>query len=348
MLMADMGAEVILVERFPNGDPSRAYPAFFESMARSKRSICLDLKSDTSRREFERLVRKADVVLEGYAPGTAKRLGVDYDSLSKINPTLVYASISGFGQTGPYRDRPAHDLSYQAAAGLLDPALTETDSVPSLPVGDIASAMFTSYAVAAALFARERCGKGTFIDVSIADCLVSWMTPSLGPILNGEKPIDVSSMPAYGLFRTCDGRLLTLSITYEDRFWKKLCELTDMGDIAAVSNQERASDAKALAGRIATRIEQRPLSYWEEVFDRAQIPWSPVASLKEVGEDPHFRVRGVFETIRDADGTTRTFVRQPVQFSAYELSPLRSPPLLGQHNAEILGEDTWLSEKLPS
>ena len=206
MLLADLDADVILVERPGGGDPARAFPAVFQAMARNKRSICLDLKSDTGKRQFEVLAYTADVVLEDYRPGVMDRLGLGASALTALNPRLIYASISGFGQSGPYRDRTAHDLSCQGVAGHLS-----TDQVSAVPYGDLAGAMFAALAIAAALFARERTGEGTVIDVSMADCLASWMTPFLGPALNGFTQLDLRSEPAYGVFTCRDGRRLSLS-----------------------------------------------------------------------------------------------------------------------------------------
>ena len=273
MLLADLGADVILVERPAGGDPARAFPAVFAAMARNKRSVCVDLKSEAGRTQFEALARTADVVLEGFRPGVMDRLGVGYPVLSRTNPRLVYASISGFGQTGPYRDRTAHDLSCQGLAGHL------TDTVPVVPYGDLAGAMFAAFSIAAALFARSRTGHGTSIDISMADGLASWMTPFLGPVLNGHAPPDLRAEPGYGLFTCRDGRVLSLSIAHEDHFWRALCRLLGLPDVAGLRAPERVARSAELRSRIAAVLSGDARAAWGVRLDGAGIPWSPVHDI---------------------------------------------------------------------
>jgi crotonobetainyl-CoA:carnitine CoA-transferase CaiB-like acyl-CoA transferase len=206
LLLADLGADVVLVERPGGGDPSRKFPHFFVAINRKKRSVALDLKQPEGRAELTKLVRNADVFFEGYRPGVIDRLGFGHDDVLRLNPEIVYVSISGFGQSGPYRDRPAHDLSYQAVAGLLhtQAELGELAEPPSLPIGDLTSGTFAALAALVGLVARGRSGRGTFADVSVVDTLLSWMTTQVVPVLNRTGVPGIPREPGYRTYLTAD------------------------------------------------------------------------------------------------------------------------------------------------
>ncbi len=340
MLLADLGADVVLVERPKGGDPARAWPPVFRSLARNKRSLCLDLKTDEGLAQLRELVAEADVILEGFRPGTMDRLGVGYEALRAVNPKIIFASISGFGQTGPYRDRTAHDLSYQAISGhLFDRASGDgrgDGAAPAVAYGDLGSGTFAAFAIASALFARERTGEGTAIDVSMTDGLVSWMTAYLAPAMAGEPAFTILGEPAYGTFVTADRRQLTLSIAHEDHFWRALCGLLAMEDVADLRHQARLEHAADLEARLAAAIVAEPLAHWAELFDAHAIPWSPLHGLQQVLDDPHFRARGMFAAVAGEDGRPEGHVMQPVRFSRWDTSLRRPSPRLGQHTAEVL------------
>jgi crotonobetainyl-CoA:carnitine CoA-transferase CaiB-like acyl-CoA transferase len=337
MLLAELGADVVLVERPDAGDPARSWPHVFASLAHNKRSICLNLKDSTDKKKFMRLVAAADVVLEGYAPGTVAKLGVDYDALRAVKPDLVYASISGFGQTGPYRDRPAHDVSTQAIAGLMADQARRAGSTPTIPWADLASGVFAALSIVTALYARDATGKGTYIDVSMADTLVSLMAPWIVPAINKGLALDISTGPAYGSFDCSDGRALTLSIAYEDNFWRSLCQAIGLPKQAELKFGARLMQSNALRAMVAQRIAVQPLTHWADLFDAQRIPWSPVNSLEEVAGDHHFLDRGLFDTLMNSAGKPEVYVRQPLLFSAFSRPPLKPAPGLGEHTEEILG-----------
>jgi crotonobetainyl-CoA:carnitine CoA-transferase CaiB-like acyl-CoA transferase len=337
MLMADLGADVILIERPAGGDPARAFPDFFAAISRNKRSACIDLKSAYGKDQLKRLVTTADVLLEGFRPGTMARLGVAYADLEPVNPRLVYASISGFGQSGPYRDRVAHDLSYQAISGLLFG--DEAPQTPAVSYADLAGAMFTAFAIATALFGRERTGKGTYIDVSMTDCLVSWMNVYIDPKMNRGATIAARAEPGYGVFRCADGWTLTLSIAHEDHFWRRLCVALDLPELQALNHRERVGRTSELRPCLQSRLSKQPLEHWARIFDEKGIPWSPLNDLEQVIEDPHFQERGLFASLRRDDETMDRHVRQPLQFSAYGTTINRPVPQLGEHTREVLGEE---------
>ena len=329
LLLADLGADVVLVERPTTGDPARQFPGFFASLARNKRSICLDLKSPEGCESLAELALKADIFLEGFRPGTMERLGFGYEALKARNPRLIYVSISGFGQSGAYKNRLAHDFSYQAVSGLLFDREGTRAAPPAVSYADLSGAMFAAFAVATALYARAKTGLGTFIDISIADGLASWMTAYLGPAMNGVESFSVHGEPAYGAFVCSDRRVLTLSIAHEDHFWRSLCTLLGIGSVAALEHTERVRRSEELKALLQSNIGLRTLDYWSAAFDRASIPWSPLNGLEAVIRDPHFRDRGLFASVSRADGSHEMHVGQPVQFSNY-LSDIRKPaPRLG-------------------
>ena len=337
MLLAELGADVILVERPGAGDPARSWPHVFASLAHNKRSISLNLKKPEDKEKFVGLVAAADVVVEGYAPGTVTKLGVDYDTLRTVKPDLIYASISGFGQTGPYRDRPAHDVSTQAIAGLMADQARRAAVTPITPWADLASGVFAALSIVTALYARDATGKGTYIDVSMADTLVSLMMPWIVPAVNKGLALDISSGPAYGSFDCSDGRALTLSIAYEDNFWHSLCQAINLPEQAELKFGARLKQSPALRALVAQRISTQPLVHWANLFDAHRIPWSPINSLEDVANDRHFRDRGLFDTMADSAGKSEVYVRQPLLFSAFSRPPLKPAPALGEHTEEILG-----------
>ena len=343
LLLADMGADVILVERPQGGDPARG-PAgisdFFAALARNKRSVTVDLKKEAGREVVRRLAADADAFVEGFRPGVARRLGVGYEDLRRVNPRLVYASISGFGQTGPYRDRPAHDLSYQAMAGLLYNLIPggNFEGRPAVAIGDLSSGMFSALAIVAALTARQRTGQGQYIDVSMTDGLLSWMTTALASQLNrGGWGDPIGGEPAYGVFRCADGRFLTLSIAFEDHFWRNLCGALGRPDLAGLGGLERRRRRQELAGIIQDIIATRPRDEWVDLLVRADVACGPVSTLEEVAADPHFRERGMFLEW-EGPGEHRWLVNHPLKFSETPASVRRPAPRLGEHTEEVLTE----------
>jgi crotonobetainyl-CoA:carnitine CoA-transferase CaiB-like acyl-CoA transferase len=339
LLMADLGAEVIIVER-PSGDPARQFPDFHASLNRNKKSVVLDVKTIEGKAALNRLLQTADVLMEGFRPGTMERLGFSYSAVSSSNPRIVYASISGFGQTGPYRNRPAHDLSYQAIAGLLfrQAASGQPEQVPEMAVGDLSSAMFTVVGILSALLERTQTGKGKYLDVSMTDCLVSWMTTSLVPAVNGGQMVTINDEPAYGIFKCGDGRLLTLSIAHEDWFWEPLCALLDIQDVAHLNRTERVRRKHELRERIGTRLADRGREAWGIEFDRMGIPWGPVNTLDEVAADIHFQERGLFRSVSEASGTSSRYVPQPLVFDGIRPGPACGASALGADTADVLGQ----------
>ncbi len=338
-LLADLGADVVLLERPSGGDPTRAFPGFHEALARGKRSVALDLKAPGGRSAFLALVARADAVLEGFRPGVMARLGLGYEDLRRVNGQLVYVSVSGFGQDGPYRNRPGHDLSYQALAGTLYGQLAD-GGLPrptTLELGDLSAGLFTAQAVLVGLVRREREGQGSYTDVSVFDGLVSLLSAHLGPVLNGTGPPGFPHEPGYAVFRAADGRLLSLSVAHEDHFWRRLCAVLGLDGEEDLSSAQRLADRDRLSGLLAGRIATRNRAEWNRLLSDADIPHGDVHDLADLAGDPHVAARQLLTTT-SSGGQQRRFVRQPLTVDGVGWGPESGAPALGQHTAEVLGE----------
>jgi crotonobetainyl-CoA:carnitine CoA-transferase CaiB-like acyl-CoA transferase len=341
MLLADMGADVILVERPGRGDPARGPTGMsdhFAALSRNKRSIAVDAKQEAGREVVCRLARAADVLVEGFRPGVMERLGLGYAALQEVNPGLIYCSITGYGQDGPYRSRPGHDLSYQALAGLLASLIPtgRFDGRPGVAIGDLSSAMFAALGIVAALVARAQTGRGQYIDVSMTDGLVSWMGTALTAALNHPEAHRGAGAgePAYGVFRCADGRFLTLSIAHEDHFWRNLCAVLDRPDLAALPSGERRQRRAELREWLQSALLARARDEWVEILVAADVPAGPVLSLPEVVNDAQLTGRGLFGRFDDRSGMGH--VGHPIRFSETPAAVRTPPPALGADTDQVL------------
>lgn len=339
LLLADLGADVLVVERPGDGDPTRAFPGFHSALGRGKRSVALDLKQEGGRRALQALLGDADALLEGFRPGTMARLGFAADDVTREHPSLVYVSVSGFGQTGPNAARPGHDLTYQAEAGMLYEHLPPAPPPPppSLALGDLAAGMFVAQAVLAGIVQRGRTGRGCVVDVAMTDCLTTLLAAHVGPVVNGDGPPGFPYEPGYGVFPTADGVHLALGVAHEDHFWRALCDLTGMADDRELTSPERFADSDRLQKALAAAIERRTADEWEAALLAADVPFGRVRALEELPRTPQAVARGMFGSVESPVGTT-TAVRQPLIVDGAAPAPRRGTPLLGQHTCEALRE----------
>ncbi|MDE3759844.1 CoA transferase [Sinorhizobium meliloti] len=338
LLLADLGADVTLIERPNGGDPARKLKSLFSALSRNKRSAVLDLKSAAGRDSLFELSRTADVLIEGYRPDVMKKLGLSYAELSPINRRLVYLSLTGFGQNGPHRRRPVHDLSCQGLAGVLfQQSRTGRLEKPfQLPVADLASGTLAAFGVVSALLARERTGHGCYIDLAMTDSLVSWMTAYHYATLNGRALGEVDEEePAYGTFACADNKLITLSIPHEDRYWQALCRTTGLIHLASASHQNRVQHAADYRAQLALEIAKQTQNTWACLFNAIEIPWGHVHDLNEVAQDPQLCTRDLFVQLSTKDGG-EWHVNQPLRFDCYETGIRLPSPQLGEHTEEIL------------
>jgi crotonobetainyl-CoA:carnitine CoA-transferase CaiB-like acyl-CoA transferase len=286
MLLRGLGARVVKVEP-PGGDVARVFdPRMFELLNAGKECVELDLRSARGRDVLGRLAEIGDVFLEGFRPGVAERLGAGYDDIARARPDVVYCSLSGYGQDGPYRDLPGHDLNYLGVAGGV-PASEVQDGTPApqdigMPVVDLASGTMAALAIVAALRQRDRSGTSQYLDVAMLDSAVAWSNVK-------RAPADAGGEPAYGVFRASDGRLLSLAVL-EDKFWRALCDVLGWADWAAdpelAEHAGRRRRAEQIVARLAAAVASRPRDDWIEAFRAADVPAAPVSEGDEVAAHP--------------------------------------------------------------
>ncbi|MBV8957780.1 MAG: CoA transferase [Actinobacteria bacterium] len=322
-LLAELGADVLKVEP-PGGDPMRTYPALFASLSANKRSIALDLKDDADRARALELAADTDVVVEGYRPGVVDRLGVGYDDVRAVNPSVIYCSVSGLGQDGPLRLAPGHDLNYQAWAGALSPEGGEPVA-SKLPIADLAGGMAAAFAIVAAVVRRQRTGEGERVDVAMADVLATW-TGAERPQAQGTDP-DARGVPGYGTFVTADGRYLVLGVLTEQHFWAALCDVLKLERVRDVGFTERLARQRELQGAVADAIAARPRDELVREMQAADVPVAPVLDRDEMLALDHFRARGV----STADPWADPAVGYPVRLQHHPAGRATPPPALDEH-----------------
>jgi len=283
-ILADLGAEVLKVEP-PGGDPMRAYPEIFASVARGKRSVVVDLGREEGRRRALGLAAQADVVCEGWRPGVADRLGVGYEAVRQANPAVIYCSLNGYGAGGPLSHLPGHDVNFQALGGALAPEEGRPPEVPRLPVADLEGASVCAVAICAAWARRLARGVGERIEVAMADAVSWWVGTRSRPAGGGRR---AHPSPGYGLFATADGRFVALGVLSEDRLWRALCQALGLEDLAAMSFEQRRAASEEVNRRLASRLSS--LASREALARLAArgVPVSPVLSPEEAAEHPHF------------------------------------------------------------
>ena len=353
MTLSDLGAEVIKVEIPGRGDDTRAFPpyidgesSYFMSLNRGKKSVTMNLKDDDATEALHRITEKCDVVLENFRPGVTARLGVDYETLSRVNPRLVYCSISSFGQTGPYAQMPGYDLIIQGMGGLM--GLTGEPGRPPVRVGmavtDICAGMYAVIGILAALRTRDETGRGQYIDVSMLDGSVSWMTYAAGNYFaTGTNPPRMGtahpSIAPYQAFPTGDGKYILIACG-NDRLWGMLTEAMGSeelgGDPRFKTNALRVEHMDTLVPLLETEFMKRPRDEWLEVLQAMGFPCGPVYGLNELFSDPQVLARGMLKEVRHPTVGDIKQIGAVLKFSESESSIQSPPPVLGQDTGEVL------------
>lgn len=355
MVLAELGADVVKVERFPEGDDSRrlgpkvngeSYP--FGMPNRSKRSLAVDLKSETGRDLFLRLAAESDLIIENFRPGVVRRLGIDYESVKAVRSDILYCSISGFGQTGPYRDRPGFDIMAQGVTGFLR-MTGQPDGRPAkvgIAINDIAAGATAIYSIMAAQMMRERTGEGQYIDISLVDAGLAWTLWEAGAYFgSGEVPAAAGTRhrrsTPYQAFRTADG-YVTIGAN-NDKLWKRFAEdivqrpewLTDP---RFATLPDRMDHIDELEQEIESVTTTRTTEEWVEICDKAGVPGGPVLTYDETLADPHVVARDmVVDLEHPIIGPMRT-VGTGARFSGLDFEVRGPAPWLGQHTTEVLAE----------
>ena len=344
--LADMGADVVKIEDTGAGDYARemgrvreGMSDFFRLVNRNKRAIRLDLKNPRGREVFLRLAGKADVIAEGFRPGVMTKLGLDYAAVAGVNPRIVYCSISGYGQNGPYAERAGHDINYVGYAGVGDQIGTQTAPVvPNFQIADLLGGALTPVmGILAALVDAGSSGRGRYVDVAMTDAVLAHaIFPLLGFLEHGKAPARGTGMldgglACYNVYRTRDGRSMAVG-ALERKFWESLCDMLGCAELKGkhLVHGEEARPVKArLAAIFATRTQQE----WAELFDRADCCVSPILTIEEALANEQLRARGM---IAAGDGSTQFAL--PLKVSEFDFEIKRAAPGRGEHTDEILRE----------
>ncbi len=353
MSLADLGAEVIKVERPGAGDIGRSNPPFvgdqssyFAAVNRNKRSIAVDLEADAGRDLILDLGRDADVLVENHPPGRLEGFGLGYDDLSAVNPGIVYCSITGFGQTGPYKDIPALDMVAQAVSGhmsLTGPA----DGPPfraGLPIGDLTGASYAVQSILAALYRRESTGEGEYIDVSMTDSLISWLTVRAGYTFATNEAYprtgnELREYVPYNVYETADGYLAVIVAT--DRHWRRLCEAIDRPELAeddrfatVEARRDHRSDVNEV---VSARLSTGSADEWFDRLATEGVPSAPIRDTLTVWEDDQVAARDLRRTI-SIDDAEFSAIEYPAKFDRSDPDLRYGVPSLGEHTRAVLRE----------
>jgi crotonobetainyl-CoA:carnitine CoA-transferase CaiB-like acyl-CoA transferase len=326
-LLAELGAEVLKVEP-PGGDPMRVYAGLFASLSADKRSVVLDLKDDDDRGRALELVADADVVIEGYRPGVADRLGVGYEAVRAVNPSVIYCSVSGLGQDGPLSQASGHDINYLAWSGALAPE-GGAPREPAVPVADLSGGMAAAFAICAAVVRKLKTGEGERIDVAMADVLATW-TGAVAPQAEGTDE-NARGVPGYGTFATDGGGFVVLGVLTEDHFWRPLCETLGLpDDVAALGFVDRMARVAQLQPLLADAISKVPRDELVGALLGVGVPIAPVLDRSEMVGLRHFVDRRAVTTEDWADPATGF----PVRFVHHPATRKEPPPEVDQHRGE--------------
>lgn len=364
-MLADFGADVLKIERPGTGDDTRSWgppylrdshgqttseSAYFLAVNRGKRSLAMDIAQVEAQLLIRQLVAKADVVVENYKVGTLARYGLDYGSLSTINPRLIYCSITGFGQDGPYAGRAGYDAMIQAMGGLMS-ITGEPDIAGGAPtkvgvaVADLMCGMYAVSAILAAVQERHRSGRGQYIDLALLDTQVGWLAnQAMNYLVTRESPQRRGNahpnIVPYQVFAVADGHLM-LAVGNDDQF-QRLCNVIERPALASderfATNAARVKNRDELVAQIAACLQTRRLDDWLAAFNAVGVPCGPINTLDRVFADPQVQHRGMQFTLPHPLGIELPQVANPVKFSRSSLQYQLAPPLLGQHSVEVLRE----------
>ena len=352
LILGDLGAEVIKIEKPGIGESSREMPphffegqsAYFIAMNRNKKSMTLDLKSEAGKRIFYDLARKSDVVIDNFRPGVVKKLGVDFDTLKTMNPRIICCSISGYGQTGPVRDRPAFDLVIQARGGIMS-YTGEPGQMPvrmGAPMGDLSGGLFASQGILAALYQREKTGRGQRIDISLVDCQTSLLTYRAQFYLVGKeiaRPVGSGHVSAHPIraFRTKTFDVVIDANT--ESIFAELCDAIGKPEMAQDekfnSRENRLKNKEELYTILEKAFLTKTGEEWLEALEK-RIPIAPINTIDKALADPQTLSRSMVVEVEYPNGKKLNIVGNPIKMSEVEQEVFKRPPYLGEHTEEIL------------
>jgi crotonobetainyl-CoA:carnitine CoA-transferase CaiB-like acyl-CoA transferase len=345
MMMADHGADVIKVEPYEGGEPVRhigpkqaGETVYFRNTHRGKRSLRLNLKHPEGREILMRLAERADVLVESFRPGVVDRLGVGYAAVSARAPQIVYCSISAFGQSGAYRDRPAHDLAVESLAGLVSVNLDQEDrpAMPAVPAADMAASLMALSGILMALLKQRATGQGDYLDIAMHDSLLAWTANVMGPVFAEQRaPVPKAERTwggnaFYNLYETKDGGWLALGAS-EHKFAENFLAKAGRSDLAPYAHKQPGEQGPLIA-YLRQLLKEKTLAEWLAWLDGVDVAYAPVRSLKDAIDDPNTRSRGML--LVDEQG--RQHLGVPIRFTREPAEPRLRAPGFGEHSNEIV------------
>ena len=363
-LLADLGADVIKIENPKGGDGMRQWPPLniskqgkgeiysenFASVNRNKRSMTLNIKDPSDVGLLKKLVSKATILIENYRPGVLNKLGLGYDDLKRINKKLIYCSISGYGQSGPYSDKGAFDVTVQAVAGVMS-VTGEKDSSPvkcGVPIGDFCTGLYASYTIMAMLRNVEKNGKGTHIDCSMLGSLLGISALQTSEYFGNRKaPEKLGSAHSrnapYQAFQASDTFFVIAA--GNDKLWGEVCEAVEMehlkNDVRFKTQSDRAENQNQLSEILTKKFLKHDTKYWLKEMDKRKVPCAPINNFETILNDKHIKHMEIVKPITLPNGSKTYSVTFPVSIKGVETKDLKIPPKLGEHNEEIISE--WLN-----
>ncbi|MEK6983250.1 MAG: CaiB/BaiF CoA-transferase family protein [Nanoarchaeota archaeon] len=332
LFLADLGAEVIKIENL-DGDPMRGLGSiksqspYFKSLNRNKKSMTLNLKTDYGKRIFMQLANDADVIIEGFRPGKIDSLGIGYKDVKKINPEVIYCSITGYGQSGPYRDKAGHDLNYAALSGLLE-LIARKPHVPGIQIADVGSSLIAAFSIVASLYYRKMSGKGNYIDVSVlcGTLALIGMHVAQRSVSSNSNTFLSGSQACYNIYITKDNKFVSIAAV-EGKFWNAFCNAIKKEDLL---DMQFSSNPHVIKHMINI-FKGKTLKEWIDLNGKYDFCCEPVKNLNEVFNDQNFKSR---KTIIRLDNLKQ--VAMPVLFSSVKKLNYKKAPRLGQHTSDIL------------
>ena len=360
-LLADLGADVVKIERPDGGDGMRQWPPLsktedggvfsenFASINRNKRSVALDLKSPDDIALLKSLVAKTDILIENYRPGVLPRLGLGYDDLNAVNPKLIYCSISGYGQTGPYASKGAFDVTVQAIAGIM--SVTGEPGAPpvkcGVPIGDFCAGLYSGFSILAMLRKAEQTGQGAHIDCSMVGSLLGVSALQTSEFFGNQIPPERlgSAHPRnapYQAFEAADTHFVIAA--GNDKLWYEVCAAVGMDELASdsrfLTQADRAKNQTILVDILAPVFKSRSAADWLEEMDGRKVPCAPIYDFAEILRDPHVQHMGLVKPLDLPNGAKTSSVAFPIAITGVDTSRMQPPPALGAHNDEIIAD--WL------
>lgn len=349
-LLGDLGCEVIKVELPDGGDTHRGrnpkyegYGPSFRALNRNKKSITLNLREKKAREILLKLLETADILLENFRPTTRKRLGLDYEALSKRNPQLIHCSISGYGQSGPYRDKPGFDTIGQALSGMLSLVTDLNDpKVAGVSFTDHSCGIFAAYGIMAALLARQKTGRGQFVDVSLLQVSLAFIESHVADFLNGGEAVSRDNFPRGRIYclLDCDNRPLVIHLSGHQEAWVGLLKAAERTDLLADPRFGTRKDRTEHHWEIVKILQQtfgtKSRAYWLERLDSNNVPGAPINTIQEVFDDSQIKHMGIPKQIRHPKMGTSNLIGSPINLSDTAPQFFRPAPLLGENTEEIL------------